>query len=186
MKLVILDRDGVINHESRAYIKTPAEWLPLPGSLEAIARLSQADYKVFVTTNQSGVGRGYFDLDMLHAIHHKMHQAVLHHGGKIDKIYYCPHLPDASCKCRKPLPGMFEQLSIDYNVDLAKVKPPYIGDSLRDLQVGLSVGCKFYLTTGLGGDGMETLHKLTPEQTEQIKVVDNLATAVDHILSCNK
>ncbi|HSX20687.1 MAG TPA: D-glycero-beta-D-manno-heptose 1,7-bisphosphate 7-phosphatase [Gammaproteobacteria bacterium] len=182
MKIAILDRDGVINQESRAFIKSPAEWLPLPGSLEAIAKLTQADYQVIVTTNQSGVGRGLLDLAMLNAIHTTMQQAAEKAGGKIHKIYFCPHLPDAGCNCRKPLPGMFEQLARDYKVNLNELNPPYIGDSYRDLQVGLATGCKFYLTTGVGGDGHETLKKITPEQKQQIIIVENLAAAVDLIL----
>lgn len=184
MKLVILDRDGVINQESRAYIKSPAEWLPLPGSLEAIAKFTQANYLVFVTTNQSGVGRGYFDLDMLQAIHNKMLHAVTELGGKIDKIYYCPHLPDAGCNCRKPKTGMFDQLATDYNLDLAEIKPPYIGDSLRDMQVAQATGCKFYLTTSSGGDGHETLEKLSADQKQQITIVHDLAAAAEQILKC--
>src|SRR5579872_6260507 len=150
MKLVILDRDGVINRESRDYIKKPEEWMPLPGSLEAIARFSQEGYKVFVTTNQSGVGRGFFDLDTLHAIHAKMLRAVEKLGGKIQEIYFCPHLPDAGCDCRKPLPGMFKQLEKDYKVDLHALKPAYIGDSKRDYEVAMATGCVFYLVIGDG------------------------------------
>lgn len=182
MKLVILDRDGVINHESRDYIKSPAEWKPLPGSLEAIAKLSQANYTVVVTTNQSGVGRGYFNLEMLHAIHTKMQHAVDEAGGKIDRIYYCPHKPDDGCHCRKPKPGLFEQLADDYGVNLSKLNPPYIGDSLRDLEVALATGCKFFLTVGPGGDGHETLQQINDTHKEQITIVENLAAAVEHLL----
>lgn len=183
MKLVILDRDGVINQESRAYIKSPQEWLPLPGSLEAIAKFAQADYRVFVTTNQSGVGRGYFDLDMLNAIHNTMIQAVENLGGKIDHIYYCPHAPDAKCNCRKPKTGMLEQLARDFQLDLAVLKAPYIGDSLRDMQVAQATGCNFILTTGPGGDGEETLHQITPEQQQQITIVEDLAAAAELLLA---
>jgi D-glycero-D-manno-heptose 1,7-bisphosphate phosphatase len=132
MKLVILDRDGVINHDSDQFIKSPDEWKPIPGSLEAIARLSQAGYRVVVATNQSGVGRGLFDMATLNAIHDKMHKAVMHAGGRIDAIFFCPHAADADCNCRKPRSGMIEAIAERYNVELGEV--PAIGDSLRDLE----------------------------------------------------
>ena len=109
MKLVILDRDGVINFDSDQYIKSPEEWKPIPGSLEAIARLNQAGYRVVVATNQSGIGRGLFDMDTLNAIHDKMHKALAPAGGRIDAIFFCPHTADSNCDCRKPKPGMFER-----------------------------------------------------------------------------
>ena len=104
-KLVILDRDGVINFDSAQFIKSPAEWKPIPGSLEAIARLNQAGYRVVVATNQSGIGRNLFDMDTLNAIHEKMHKALFNVGGRVDAIFYCPHTADAKCDCRKPKPG---------------------------------------------------------------------------------
>jgi histidinol-phosphate phosphatase family protein len=110
-KLVILDRDGVINFDSAQFIKNPAEWKPIPGSLEAIARLNQNGYRVVVATNQSGVGRGLFDMDTLNQIHAKMHKAVVAVGGRIDAIFYCPHAADSKCDCRKPKPGMFKRIS---------------------------------------------------------------------------
>lgn len=185
MKLVILDRDGVINHESRAFIKSPAEWIPIPGSLEAIANLSRAGFTIVIATNQSGVGRGYFDLDMLHAIHNKMLSMLQELDGTIDKIYFCPHLPDAGCNCRKPKTGMLEQLENDYQIKLASFNPPFIGDSLRDLELAHAMGCKFYLVTGPYGDGQETLHKLTAAQKQQITIVDDLAAATALLLTCN-
>ena len=131
-KLVILDRDGVINFDSAQFIKSPAEWKPIPGSPEAIAKLNQAGYRVVVATNQSGVGRGLFDMDTLNAIHEKMHKTVAAAGGRIDAIFYCPHAADAGCDCRKPKPGMFQRIAAVYNAELKGV--PAIGDSLRDLQ----------------------------------------------------
>ena len=127
MKLVILDRDGVINYDSEHYIKSPAEWKPLPGSLEAIAKLTQAGYKVVVATNQSGIGRGLFDMDTLNAIHNKMHQAVKDLGGRIDAVFYCPHPADSSCNCRKPRPGMFERIGGCFNVDDSAVRANRLG-----------------------------------------------------------
>jgi D-glycero-D-manno-heptose 1,7-bisphosphate phosphatase len=140
MKLILLDRDGVINHDSDAYIKSPDEWIPIPGSLEAIARLTQAGYRIAVLTNQSGVGRGYYSLATLAAMHEKMHQALLAVGGKIDAIFFCPHTPEAGCHCRKPGTGLFEQAAQHFQVDLQGV--PMIGDSLRDIQAAEAMGCK--------------------------------------------
>ena len=149
MKLVILDRDGVINFDSAQFIKSPAEWKPIPGSLEAIARLTQAGYRVVVATNQSGVGRGLFDMDTLNAIHEKMHKAVGAAGGRLDAIFYCPHPADSACECRKPKPGMFKRISETLNVNLKGV--PSVGDSLRDLQACTVLGCQPILVyTGKG------------------------------------
>jgi len=149
MKLVILDRDGVINLDSAQFIKNPAEWKPIPGSLEAIARLNQSGYKVVVATNQSGVGRGLFDMDTLNSIHEKMHKALFAVGGRIDAVFYCPHPADSDCDCRKPKPGMFKRISETLNADLNGV--PAIGDSLRDLQACVVLGCQPMLVrTGKG------------------------------------
>jgi D-glycero-D-manno-heptose 1,7-bisphosphate phosphatase len=152
MKLVILDRDGVINYDSAEYIKKPHEWKPVPGSLEAIARLNQAGYRVVVATNQSGVGRGLFDMATLSAIHDKMHKALAQFGGRIDAVFYCPHAQDANCGCRKPKPGLFEDIARRFNADLTGV--PCIGDSLRDLQAGAQVGALPILV--LTGKGQKT------------------------------
>lgn len=150
MKLVILDRDGVINHDSAAYIKSPEEWKPIPGSLEAIALLNQAGCHVVVATNQSGVGRGLFEMATLNAIHDKMHRALGLVGGRIDAIFFCPHAQDAGCACRKPKPGLFEDIARRFNTSLRDV--PSIGDSLRDLQASAAVGAQPILVlTGKGG-----------------------------------
>jgi D-glycero-D-manno-heptose 1,7-bisphosphate phosphatase len=139
MKLVILDRDGTINHESDAFVKSPEEWVPLPGALEAIAKLNHAGWHVAVATNQSGLGRGLFDVASLNAIHAKMHKAVAALGGRIDAVFYCPHGPDEGCQCRKPNPGLFEQIGDRFGVDLHTV--PVVGDTPRDLMAGVAVGC---------------------------------------------
>jgi len=152
MKLIILDRDGVINYDSDQFIKSPDEWKPIPGSLEAIARLCQADYRVVVATNQSGVGRGLFEMSTLNAIHDKMHKAVVLAGGRIDAIFFCPHEAGADCHCRKPKSGMLEEISARYNVDLKGV--PAVGDSLRDLQPAARLGAQPILV--LTGKGMKT------------------------------
>lgn len=176
MKLVILDRDGVINYDSEHYIKSPAEWKPLPGSLEAIAKLTQAAYRVVVATNQSGIGRGLFDMDTLNAIHNKMHRAAQLHGGRIDAVFYCPHPADSSCNCRKPRPGMLERIGGCFNLDLAGV--PSVGDSLRDLEASAAVGAQPMLVLTGKGEKTKADNKL-PEGTLVFK---DLASAVEHIL----
>jgi D-glycero-D-manno-heptose 1,7-bisphosphate phosphatase len=149
VKLVILDRDGVINYDSPSYIKSPDEWKPIPGSLEAIAQLTQAGYHVVVATNQSGISRGLIEMSTLNAIHDKMHRALGQVGGRIDAIFFCPHAIDAGCKCRKPQPGMLEEIGHRFNVNLEGV--PGIGDALRDLQAAAAVGAQPMLVlTGKG------------------------------------
>lgn len=150
---VILDRDGVINKDSKSYIKTPEEWEPISGSLEAIAVLKQHDFTVSIATNQSGIGRGYYDEPTLTAIHAKMHAMAEAAGGGIDHIAYCPHLPDEGCHCRKPLPGMLHTLEQTHGVPLRGT--PFIGDSLRDLQAALTAGCQPVLV--MTGNGSKTL-----------------------------
>ena len=176
-KIVILDRDGVINFDSAQFIKSPEEWKPIPGSLEAIAKLKQNGYRVVVATNQSGVGRGLFDMDTLNRIHQKMHKAVLAVGGQIDAIFYCPHAADSKCDCRKPKPGMFKRISETLNVELAGV--PAIGDSLRDLQASVALGCQPMLV--LTGKGEKT--KADGNLPDGTLEFANLAAAVDHLLS---
>jgi len=137
MKLIILDRDGVINQDSDQFIKSPDEWKPIPGSLEAVARLNQAGYRVVVATNQSGIGRNLFDMATLNAIHDRMHRAVGQTGGRIDAVFYCPHAADSTCTCRKPKPGMLEDIAQRFNVSLEGV--PAVGDSPRDLAAAAAV-----------------------------------------------
>ncbi len=140
-ELIILDRDGVINIDSVEYIKSPKEWQPIPGSLEALAKLSKADYKVIVVTNQSGISRGYFTTADLAAIHQKMVQKVAAKGGHIDGIFVCPHGPQDNCECRKPKPGLLWQVSRSFKISPKKIL--LIGDSLRDMQAAQAFGCKF-------------------------------------------
>lgn len=140
MKLAILDRDGTINVDSDEFVKSPEEWLPLPGALEAIAKLNHAGWHVVVATNQSGLGRGLFDMAALNAMHAKMFKLLAAAGGKIDAVFFCPHAPDDGCHCRKPAPGLFEQIGERFGIDLHGV--PTVGDSLRDLQAGVAVGCE--------------------------------------------
>lgn len=176
MKLVILDRDGVINYDSKQFIKSPAEWRPIPGSIEAIAKLSQAGYRVVVATNQSGLGRGLFDMDTLNAIHDKMHRAVQAAGGRIDAIFYCPHPIEADCQCRKPRTGMFERIAGCFNIDL--VGTPAVGDSLRDLLAAAAVGARPLLV--LTGKGTQT--KAEGGLPDGTRIFPDLATATDEIL----
>ncbi len=176
-KLIILDRDGVINHDSAEFIKTPDEWIPIDGSLEAIAQLNQAGYTVVVATNQSGISRKLFDMETLNAIHQKMHTAAQHVGATIDAVFFCPHAADFNCDCRKPKPGMIREIAKRYDIDLSDV--PVVGDSLRDLQAGFIVGCTPHLV--LTGKGQSTVNAggLPPGSV----VHENLATMVNQLLS---
>ena len=161
LKLIILDRDGTINEDRDDYVKSPDEWVPIPGALEAIARLNHAGWHTVVATNQSGLTRGLFDTAAMNAVHAKMNQALARQGGRIDAVFFCPHGPSEGCDCRKPLPGLFKLIGERYGVDLADV--PIVGDSLRDLQAGAAVGCPPHLVrTGKGA-------ALTDEQIDEIR-----------------
>ncbi|HBG94624.1 MAG TPA: D-glycero-beta-D-manno-heptose-1,7-bisphosphate 7-phosphatase [Chromatiaceae bacterium] len=176
-RLVILDRDGVINADSNDYIKSPAEWRPLPGSLAAIAALTNAGRTVAVATNQSGVARGLFDIDTLNRIHSLMSAQVVAMGGRIDAVVFCPHGPDQHCACRKPRTGMLLALARRFGVSLRGV--PVVGDSLRDLEAALSVDAiPILVRSGKG----EITAKQLPESLSGIKIVDDLKAAVDYIL----
>lgn len=174
MKLVILDRDGVINRESDAYIKTPEEWIPIPGSLAAIGRLNKAGFTVVVASNQSGLGRGLFDQQALDAIHARMQAELARAGGRLDGIYYCPHKPEDHCDCRKPKTGLFQQIAAHYRVNMQGV--PAIGDSARDLTAAKSAGARPILVKT--GRGLETL-----KQMPDAEVYPDLAAAADHLLA---
>jgi D-glycero-D-manno-heptose 1,7-bisphosphate phosphatase len=152
VKLVVLDRDGTINHDSEQYIKSPAEWKPIKGSLEAIARLTQSGHRVVIATNQSGIARGLFDMATLNAIHDTMHRAVQQAGGRIEAVFFCPHAADADCGCRKPKPGMLLEIAKRLNVDLADV--PMVGDSRKDLDAAAAAGAQPVLV--LTGNGRKT------------------------------
>ena len=176
MRLLILDRDGVINQDSDEYIKTVDEWIPLPGSLEAIARLNQAGYHVVVATNQSGIGRGYYDHTTLNAMHHKMHKLLAKMGGHIDAVFYCPHGPEDLCDCRKPKTGMYKDIARRWGVDLKGV--PVIGDSRRDLEAAVSMGAKPILVkTGKGKASISNLSGLG-----KVDIYDDLAKVVDTLV----
>ena len=176
MKLVILDRDGVINEDSDAFVKSPEEWIPIPGSLEAIARLSQAGWRIVVASNQSGLARGLFSMDALNAIHAKMRQELAQVGGHIDAIFICPHGPDDGCECRKPRCGMFHDIARRYDISLQGV--PAVGDSLRDLQASSSAGCMPWLV--LTGNGQKC--QATGDLPPNTQIGANLAEIVDRWL----
>jgi len=177
MKLIILDRDGVINKDSDLYIKSPDEWIPIPGSPEAIAQLNQSGYRVVVCTNQSGIGRGLFGMDTLNAIHEKMIKTVAQAGGTIDAIFYCPHTNADQCACRKPKPGMLEEIAERCNADLSDV--PVVGDSLRDLEAALAVGARPILV--LTGKGRKT--RTAPSLPPGTEIFADLAAFVRELTS---
>jgi D-glycero-D-manno-heptose 1,7-bisphosphate phosphatase len=180
MKLVILDRDGTINVDSDEFIKSPDEWQPLPGALEAIARLNHAGWHIAVASNQSGLGRGLFDVASLNAIHQKMHKAVASMGGRIDAVFYCPHTPDEGCQCRKPLPGLFEQIGERFGVDLKAT--PVVGDTPRDLQAGVAVGCQPHLV--LTGKAASLRGQALPAEYPAHTVVhEDLAAFADWLIT---
>jgi len=177
MKLVILDRDGVINQDSEQFIKNTTEWKPIPGSLEAIAKLNHAGYRVVVASNQSGIGRGLLDMGALNAINDRMYRALAQVGGRIDALFYCPHAAGDNCDCRKPKPGMFIDIAQRFNVDLAGV--PSIGDSLRDLQAAAAAGARPILV--LTGKGAKT--EVTGGLPDGTPVFADLAEAVRNIVA---
>jgi D-glycero-D-manno-heptose 1,7-bisphosphate phosphatase len=172
-RLIILDRDGVINRDSSHFVKSADEWLPLDGSIEAIAALSRAGFTVAVASNQSGLARGLFDTDALSEMHGKLHDLVAAAGGRVDHIAICPHGPHDDCNCRKPKPGLLHQISAHFDTELTSA--PVIGDSLRDIQAALSAGARPILVrTGNGKAAEESL----PPDLSNIEVYDDLSAAV--------
>ncbi len=178
MKLIVLDRDGVINHDSDAYIKSKEEWQPIDGSLEAIARLNHGGYTVVVASNQSGLARGYFDIEALSAMHKKMDEMLAKIGGQVDAIFYCPHGPDDGCACRKPKPGMLLEIGQRFNVSLKEVV--FIGDSISDLKAASNANAKAMLVRT--GKGVKAEKIVQAEYDQSIPVYDDLAAAVTAIL----
>ncbi len=164
-KLVILDRDGTINQDRDDYVKSPDEWVPLPGALEAISRLNHAGWHTVLATNQSGLGRGLFDMASMNAIQLKLNQALALQGGRIDAVFFCPHAPDDGCDCRKPLPGLMRQIAERFGVSLDNT--PMVGDNLRDMQAGAAAGCPTHLvltgkSAGLDGKPLAALLDQVP------------------------
>jgi D-glycero-D-manno-heptose 1,7-bisphosphate phosphatase len=178
MKLILLDRDGVINEDSDDYIKSPDEWQPIPGSLEAIARLNQADYRVIVVSNQSGVARGLFTCEVLNQIHEKMHRMLAEVGGTIDAVFFCPHKPEDNCNCRKPKTGLYEDVARRLNITLEGV--PAVGDSLRDIQAAQAVGASPWLVRT--GKGIRTVQAANNELAG-VPVFADLAAVVDELIT---
>lgn len=176
MKLIILDRDGVINHDRKDFVKSADEWIALPGSLAAIARLSQAGWKVVVASNQSGIARGLFDMAALTAMHNKLRKELAALGGAVDAFFLCPHGPDDGCVCRKPLPGLFRDIARRYDVSLDGV--PAVGDSLRDLQASVQAGCRPWLVRT--GNGEKTA--ASPDLPPGTEIRGDLAAVVDSLL----
>jgi len=178
MKVIVLDRDGVINHDSDAYIKSAEEWVPIEGSLEAISRLNHGGYTVIVASNQSGLARGYFDIESLSAMHRKMDALLSKLGGRVDAVFYCPHGPDDACDCRKPKPGMLLEIGQRFNVPLKEVI--FIGDSVSDIKAASNAHAKAILVRT--GKGIKAEKILKAECKESIPVFDDLAAAVTAIL----
>ena len=178
MKLIVLDRDGVINHDSDEYIKSTDEWVPIDGSLEAIARLNHGGYTVVVASNQSGIARGYFDIETLAAMHRKMATLLEKLGGRVDAIFYCPHGPKDNCDCRKPKPGMLLEIGQRFNVSLEDVI--FIGDSMTDIKAASNANARSVLVRTGKGEKAEKI--LQAENKNDIPVYDDLAAAVTAIL----
>jgi D-glycero-D-manno-heptose 1,7-bisphosphate phosphatase len=178
MKLIILDRDGVINHDSDDYIKSEDEWQPIEGSLQAIGRLCQAGYTVAIATNQSGIARGYYDVSALHAMHKKMSRLLEQYGGNIEAIFFCPHGPKDDCDCRKPRPGMLKDIALRYQCGLTDVA--FIGDTISDIRTARAAGARPILVRT--GKGERTLDAMDAKELENIPVYDDLAAATQAIL----
>lgn len=177
-RYILLDRDGVINHDSEAFIKSPDEWLSIEKSLDAIALLNQQGFRVVVITNQSGLARGLFDEKTLNAIHDKMCHAVEQKGGKIETIYFCPHQAKDLCECRKPKAGLLKKFATDYHVNLKETS--FIGDSLRDIQAAKAGGANPILVKT--GNGKKTLQD-NPELSSSLLIFENLYDAAKFLIA---
>ena len=176
VKLLILDRDGVINHDSDAYIKSLEEWIPLPGAIAAMARLSQAGWTLAVATNQSGIARGYYSPEVLESMHQRLRQLLREQGGELGLIRYCPHGPEDGCACRKPKPGLLQEIAAHYGVALEGLW--FVGDSSSDLEAARAVDCQAVLVKT--GKGQRTLSQALPEGT---LVFDDLAAVAAYLLN---
>jgi D-glycero-D-manno-heptose 1,7-bisphosphate phosphatase len=182
-RFIVLDRDGVINRDSDNYIKSPDEWIPIDGSLEAIARLNTAGYHVIVVTNQSGIARGFYDHRALNAMHDKFRCLLAQHGGKVDAIYYCPHGPDDQCDCRKPKAGLFERAAASFMLDFPNIYS--IGDSFRDIEAAQKVGARSLQVRT--GKGERTIAKHGADLIElNVPIFDNLASAADFVIEADR
>lgn len=190
MKLIILDRDGTINDDRDDFVKSPQEWVPIPGALEAIARLNQAGWHVVVASNQSGVGRGLLDTAALNAIHAKMHKLLAAVGGKVDAVFFCPHRPEDGCACRKPAPGLFAQILQRYGLNTLDTAVHAVGDTARDLQAAVATGCQPHLVLtgkakawrGQLKNGSST-SVATADFPTSMRVHDDLAAFAEYLLT---
>lgn len=181
MNLIILDRDGTINEDRDDFVKSADEWVPMPGALEAIARLNQAGWHTVIATNQSGLGRGLFDMAALNAMHTKMNAALARVGGRIGAVFFCPHAPEDQCSCRKPLPGLYEQIGERYGVDLHKV--PAVGDSVRDVEAAVAAGCPPHLLrTGKGAALTDAQVAQLQAEVPQLQVHADLAAFAESLI----
>ena len=181
VKLVILGRDGILNHFRENHVTAPEEWRPIPGALEAVARLNHAGWHVVVATNQSGIGRGMIDMAAVNAVHAYMNQQLMVQGGRLDAVFFCPHTPEDDCECRKPRPGMLLDIGRRYGLDMAQV--PMVGDTLRDLQAAHHAGCLPHLVrsgraAALGAEQVQALLAQVPGA----QVHNSLSDFVDHLL----
>jgi D-glycero-D-manno-heptose 1,7-bisphosphate phosphatase len=176
MPLLIVDRDGVINEDSESYIKSPAEWIPVPGSPEALAKATQAGFRIVVVSNQAGLAHGLFNMDTLNEIHAKMIKELKRYGGEIEAIFFCPHAPEADCQCRKPRPGMLKEIGSRLRMSLEDV--PFIGDKISDVQAARAVQARPILVrTGYGQMTVDT------EDVFGIEIYANLAAAIDDLVA---
>ena len=181
MNLIILDRDGTINEDRDDFVKSADEWVPLPGALEAIARLNQAGWQTVIATNQSGLGRGLFDMTALNAMHMKMNAALARVGGRIGAVFFCPHAPEDQCTCRKPLPGLYQQIGERYGVALNTV--PAVGDSVRDLEAAVAAGCAPHLVrTGKGAAMTDAQLAQLKQQIPEVQVHADLAAFAESLI----
>jgi D-glycero-D-manno-heptose 1,7-bisphosphate phosphatase len=184
MKLLILDRDGTLNRSRDDYVASPDEWEALPGALEAVARLNQGGWRVVLATNQSGVGRGTFDMASLNAIHAKMHRQLAAVGARIDAVFFCPHAPEDACNCRKPAQGLFKQIGERWGVDLADV--PTAGNALRHVQAAAQAGCPAHLLLTGKSEHLRDqpdLHALVPDLPASVRIHQDLAAFADWLLA---
>ena len=182
VKLVILGRDGILNEFRDDHVKAPEEWIPVPGAMEAVARLNHAGWHTVVATNQSGIGRGMIDMASVNAVHAHMHKLLMAVGGRIDAVFFCPHSPDEQCDCRKPLPGLMHDIGLRYSIDLKHV--PMVADTLRDLQAAHAAGCEPHLVCTGRAAGLDAAQvRQMVDQVPGTQVHADLAAFAEHVLS---
>jgi len=180
MKLIVIDRDGTLNQDPEDFIRTPDDWVPLPGALEAVARLNHAGWRVVVASNQSGLGRGLFDVATLNAVHARMHKMLGAVGGRVEAVFFCPHAPEDDCDCRKPAPGLFHQIATRMGTPLAQILA--VGDSVRDAQAAAAAGCQPHLVL----TGQSALHRdgsLPSGLPDGVAVHQDLSAFADAVLA---